>query len=101
MLLHRKRVFTSPRSVEKRRKQYAVRVGAALVIFLVLSTVLSFFSWRPEINIGRITVLGNTTVPEEDVRGYLEDRIEGGYLGIFSRANVFLFQPRIVEKELQ
>lgn len=61
---------------------------------------LAWLSWLPETSIKQIQVVGNRTVPEEDVRAYIESRLQGGYLSVFSRANVFLFQPSVVEKEL-
>ncbi|MBI2048292.1 MAG: FtsQ-type POTRA domain-containing protein [Parcubacteria group bacterium] len=40
-------------------------------------------------------------VSEEDIRGFLEERLGGGYLNIVSRANVFLFQPKVIEAGLK
>ncbi|MBI2109454.1 MAG: FtsQ-type POTRA domain-containing protein [Parcubacteria group bacterium] len=101
MLFLKKKGFTSRRSVQKRRKQYAIRAGVFAVVLILLSAAFSWASWHPRLNIHTVNVLGNTTVSEEDVRSFLEHRLDGGYLNIISRANVFLFQPRIVEEELR
>ena len=87
--------------MERRRKQYAIRFLVVLFVLGLVTSGLGWISWRPEINISRITVLGNTTVSEEDIRSYLEERLSGGYVRIFSRANVFLFQPKVIEEELR
>src|SRR3989344_8676445 len=101
MLFNKKRVFASRRSRDKRRRQYATRVGIVFIFCATLIALVSWVSWRPEINIHTVTVFGNTTVSEEDIRSFLDERLGGGYLNIVSRANVFLFQPKVVEADLK
>ena len=101
MLFNKKRVFASRRSRDKRRRQYATRVGIVFIFCATLIALVSWVSWRPEINIHTVTVFGNTTVSEEDIRSFLDERLGGGYLNIVSRANVFLFQPKVVEAGLK
>ncbi len=101
MFLARKRVFTTPRSVQKRRKQLVFRVGTAIVFSFALFVMLGLVSQWQNIRIKEIAVSGNTTVSEEDVRNYIEQQIDGSYVRIFSRANVFLFQPRVIEEDMR
>ncbi len=100
MFFRTKRVFVSSRSAQKKRKYFTIRAGILTVLLLLLLGALSLASWIPEANIRAIKVVGNTTVSEEDIRAYIEKRIAGSYLYLFSRANVFLFQPRVIEREL-
>jgi len=96
----KRKVFKSSRSAQKKRKQFAKRFGTLATLLLVLFIGLAWSSWLPDLTIERVVVRNNTTVPEEDVRTYIEERLSGGYLNIFSRANVFLLQPSVIEKEL-
>ncbi|MDP3725990.1 MAG: hypothetical protein Q8R36_02215 [bacterium] len=100
MLFYTKKVFTSSRSAQKKRRYLTIRASMLTTLILLLLGALSVASWMPEINIHTIQVIGNTTVSEEDIRAYIEKRIAGKYLYVFSRANVFLFQSRIIEREL-
>src|SRR3989344_1357685 len=96
-----KKTITSSHGAQKKKKQITARSFAIFFLTLVFFGAVSFLSWRPEINIQHVTIVGNTTVSEEDVRAHIEERTRGGYMYLFSRANVFLFQPRIVESELR
>jgi|ETNmetMinimDraft_16_1059900.scaffolds.fasta_scaffold08142_2 hypothetical protein len=96
----RRRALKSSRSAHKKRKQLAMRIGAFGALLLVIFTGLAWLSWLSNFTIERVEVSGNTTVSEEEVRAYVEKRLDGGYLSVFSRANVFLFQPRVIEVEL-
>jgi len=100
MFLHKKRVFKSSRSAQRKRKQFVVRVSALGALLLLIFASIAWLSWLPDFNIERVSVIGNKTVSEEDIRAYVEERLKGGYATIFSRANVFLFQPAVLEKEL-
>tara|TARA_Y100000031_G_scaffold148279_1_gene184375 strand:- start:86910 stop:87683 length:774 start_codon:yes stop_codon:yes gene_type:complete len=77
-----------------------MRACVLCALILGVFTGLAWLSWLSDFTIERIEVVGNTTVPEEDVRAYIGKRLTGGYLSVFSRANVLLFQPRVVETEL-
>ncbi len=101
MFFRTKKVFISSRATQQKRKRRAIQSLTFFLFFVGCIGLLGFVSWRPEMNISRITILGNSTLAEEDIRGFLEKKLTGGYAYVFSRANVFLFQPQSVEKELR
>lgn len=99
-MFFQKKKFVSPHGLRKRRKQYAIRTAVGFLLFVFLFGGLAFLSQLPALSIVNIAVSGNTTVSEEDIREFLHERLAGNFIYAFSRANTFLLQPNLVEKEL-
>ena len=97
MFLKRRSLYSSRRIKERKR----TFIRSVIVIVIVMVTSIAFFSWashKPEITIKNIIVVGASSFVDKKIETYVEQKIRGDYLWLFSRANIFLY-PRQGIKE--
>ena len=80
---------------QKKRKKYRIRVSL-LFFFLIVSMIfaLSFFSHHKKLILGEIEVNGVNVIDEDDLKYFINQKLSGNYLYLFSRANNFIYPKK-------
>lgn len=78
----------------------AVAVAALLILLALfgLSVWIANTSW---LRITNVTVSGEDVIPDTSIRAAVTEEIAGTYVGIFSKANIFLYPKQEIEGELK
>ncbi len=96
-----KRVVLKPSHIAERERKAKKRrlyfLFATVVVFL---SILSFVSHLRSINISNVIVEGNRISSVRDITKSVNKTIEGNYLFIFSKSNIFIFSKSSIEKNL-
>lgn len=99
MFLFKKRLHSSQRAERiKRRLVFFSLAG----VFLCASALaaLSWGSYRGEVSVNTVRVVGAEVVSENSIRALVEEKLSGAYFKIFNRANIFLYPRKSIEKTL-
>lgn len=98
-------VLNSPRILElKKKRQKVLRKKMIFYAFIVLLvfTGLAFLSrWQKmNIDVNNIQIEGNKVIDSEMIDGVVKDNVEGNYIWVFPKTNVFLFPKDKIAREL-
>ncbi len=100
MRLSSKPQFRSSALLKRKRRRLvisSVLVSLAAAVFLGGGTYLSHL---PKISIERAYVEGNAAVSSEEILTSLREEIQGRYLGLFSKKNIFLYPKKEISLRL-
>ena len=85
----------------KKRKILRNKIIFFVIIFIIFLTGLVFLSRWENININTIRVLENKVVETKDIVNVIHSKIDGHYLGLFSKTNFILLPNRAITNELR
>lgn len=76
-----------------------VIIRSSLIASIITGIILIFSlaSHLPEVTITEISINGNAIIPHNEIRGYAEGYITDKYLGLFARANSFIYPRRALK----
>lgn len=89
------------RLVEKKRKMFWRNFTVVSVIVLILLVGLCFSLRMKEVTISNIYVYGNSAVSSDDVKNDVNKTLEGNYLFIFPKKNIFLYPKEEIREKLR
>lgn len=99
-MFSRHSTIRSPKLAEKKKKQFWIKSGAGVFVFVVILAIPPIVSHIPAINIQSIEVSGNEVTTRDEIEGYVREKIAGSYLGIFSKSNILIYPKTKTEKGL-
>jgi len=85
----------------KKRKILRNKIIFFVIIFIIFLTGLVFLSRWENININTIRVLENKVVETKDIVNVIHSKIDGHYLGLFSKTNFILLPNRAIKNYAQ
>ena len=96
-MLKRRSTLRSPNRARRRRiiliaKSFALCAVVALLVFGI-----SYLSKIPALTIREINIRGNSTVSSTEIERMALEPMQGNYLGLFSRKNIFLYPRRAIK----
>ena len=93
-----------PRLVEQREKRRKTIYRWIIISTLFLATLifgLSYFSAHPKITISKITVSGNRIIGADKIESIVYESINGRYVYLFKKSNIFIYPKRQIIKNIQ
>jgi len=102
--MRNKKILNSPRLLElkkRRRRAKEKKVAIALVILVLFITGLTYLSRINKLNIKNINITGNKVIDSNEIKSIVETKLEGKYLGLFPRTNLFLYPKNKIKNELE
>ncbi len=79
-----------------------LRYGLAVVILMVIFFVAGGgFSHGERFRINTISIIGTIVVSDDEVRDFINKKLEGNYFLVYSRRNSFLFPKKEIEQSLR
>lgn len=97
-------VASHPRLVEQRQKRKRIlyrRIILFICFFVTLVFGLSYFSAHPRVTISNIKIDGNRVVNTSKIESVVKSSIEGRYLYLFKKSNVFIYPKNKIIKDLK
>lgn len=94
---------SKPKPMRLKKRRNLRRLITLVVIFLIVGSFIGVLGWlsrAPSLSIQQIAVSGATITSTDEIKGVVEKVISGGYGGILSRRNVFLYPAREMEASL-
>jgi cell division septal protein FtsQ len=101
---YQKKILTSPRLRELKKKQRRVIIEKILLVFFIVVAILfglTFLSRISKLNISEIEVTGNKIVEIEDIKALVNNNLEGKYLWLFPKSNFALYPKSSIKKDLE
>lgn len=95
------RKFKSKEIIKKRRKLFLKRIYLSFFSFLLIVLVFSFLSFWENINFKNIEVIGEEEISEKEVLTVIEKHLEGKYIYLFSKKNIFIYPKEKIISELK
>jgi len=92
------KILESSRRLE--RKILMVKFVLSLFLLAVLVIGLSYFLRISEFRIGKILIEGNVTLGKEELSASIANYLDGKYLDIFVRDNIFVIPKKDIKKRL-
>jgi cell division septal protein FtsQ len=102
--MQKRNVLNSPRLLElkkERRRAILNKILFSLLGFFVIFFLAAYLSNLNKVKIIEIQINGNNVVDTEILKSTVEDQIQGKYLWLFSKANIFLYPQGTIENVLQ
>lgn len=99
MFFFKKRLHSSERAERTKRRLVFFSLAGVFLIAGVLAA-LSWGSYRGEVSVNTIRIVGAGVVSEDSIRALVEKKLSGAYFNIFNRANIFLYPRKSVENTL-
>ncbi|MCK5285980.1 MAG: hypothetical protein KAJ58_02010 [Candidatus Pacebacteria bacterium] len=94
------RKFRSQQVVEKHKRIFRAKFVFFLIFLFILTFLISYSSKRKETTILNINIVGNEVVQDKDILEIVNKNLEGDYLKLFSRSNIFLYPKFKIKREL-
>lgn len=85
----------------RKRKIFFRKSSLLLALFIIVFGGLVFLSWRPFLQVKEVGVAGINVLPENELMQEVEDTLDGRYLLVFPKRNIFLAPQRAIEKNLK
>ena len=80
-----------------------MRAGIAFLVLLLIAAAMYAVHWasyRPELNVSQITVLGAEKLPPQLVQSFVESELDDGSYRFFSRSNIFLYPKLAIQQDI-
>ncbi|MFA6177480.1 MAG: hypothetical protein WC694_01130 [Candidatus Paceibacterota bacterium] len=100
----KRNVLNSPGLLELKKRRNKVFLNKTLVFLfglLLIFLFLVFLSRLNSVNISKVDILGNKVLETEILTNAVKKQINGKYLWIFPKTNIFIYPKNTIEKELQ
>ncbi len=94
---------TSPRIAQIKHNRRVKRLRLMIlsfVLFISITGGLSYFSSHPSFIISRVIVSGNSIIDAPLVENYVNEKLNGKYLNLFSRSNFIIYPHNSIYKDL-
>ena len=98
-----KDIPTSPRIALIKRNRRVMRLRLIIlfsILFISIIGGLSYFSSNPKIVINKIEIKGNSIIDGVELEQSVKDKLQGKYLGLFSRSNFLIYPHDRIYKNL-
>lgn len=99
-LLRKPMLLRSSRLAKRRRKAIYWRIAAILFIIASFVGVASYLLQQPEVTIQAVEITGNEIVSAKDLETLVSDELQGDYLFLFPRSNIFIFPKENIELQI-
>lgn len=93
-------LLRSSRLAKRRRKAIYWKVTAVLFIVASFVGVTSYLLQQPEVTVQTVEIAGNEIVSAKELEGLVGNGLQGNYLFLFSRSNIFIFPKRNIESQI-
>lgn len=97
-------VASHPRLIEQRQKRRRVvyrRIILFICFFVTFVFGLSYFSAHPRVTISTIKIDGNRVVSASKIEELVIKKIQGRYVYLFKKSNVFIYPKNKIIKDLK
>ena len=87
--------------VRVRRRRTRLIVGLVVLVILIAAVYgVSWVSYLPQYSVQTVTVEGTQVVPSKLVHDFVESQLYPGTHPFLSKDNIFLYNPRALEREI-
>ncbi|MBU3968605.1 hypothetical protein KJ991_00075 [Patescibacteria group bacterium] len=101
MLLRKKSRFSSSKVKETRRKKFLVKIFLVFFVLLVIFILSIFVSRISDINITNIIIKNEgSVVTEKEILTIINNNINGKYLGLYPKTNIFIYGKKKIEADI-
>ena len=83
-----------------RRKRLILKAVVASIIFIAIFAGIVAFFRMPYLQIEKIEISGNSLINSDDLIEKVKAKLEGKYLGLFPKTNIFIIPKRNILAEL-
>lgn len=83
-----------------RRKRLILKTVIIVVIFAAVFTGIVVLFGMPYLQVEKIEIIGNDSIVEDDLLDAVKSKLEGEYIGLFPKKNIFLVPERKILTEL-
>ncbi len=90
----------SEKLLKKKRKKFLIWLVAVVIILVGIGALSSWLSGIEQLTIKKIQVHGNYVIKSGEVSDLVAQYISGKYLGLFSKANIFIYPKSLIETSL-
>src|SRR3989344_1358783 len=101
MFLFKKRPLYSTERSERGKRRFLYFIFVVLFAVVGGGALVSWASYRKEIQLQTVRISGAEAVSEKEISGVVRAALDGGYLGLFSKGNSFLYPRKGIEKGLK
>ena len=101
--MQKRNILNSPRLLElkkKRRKIFVNKIFLSVSGFLVLFAGLVYLSRLDKLNIGEVRITGNKLIDAGEIKSAAQEELEGNYLWVFPRTNIFFYPKKGIKNKL-
>ncbi len=85
---------------KRRRRRRLIAAGILSSFVLTLFGVVVAFTWLPFLRIRTVQVTGQKAVQEADIQNVAQAELDGGYLYLFAKSNIFLYPKGTIREKL-
>jgi cell division septal protein FtsQ len=104
MATDKRDITTSPRILQiqrKRKKRNRILFMVIFILLIVFIIGLSYLSNYHKVIISNITVEGTHIIDSNDVKNKVQENLNGKYIYLFAKRNVFIYPKFKIEKDLK
>ncbi|MBU4536871.1 hypothetical protein KJ603_02420 [Patescibacteria group bacterium] len=94
------RKFRSEEIAKKHKRIFWAKFILFWILLFTLAFLFSYLLKLEKINISNININGNKVILEEDVLEIVNKNLEGDYLRVFPKSNIFIYPKSKIKKEL-
>lgn len=96
----KKKKYRSNKLVERKARIVKIRLIIGVIFVAILFAGSIFFLNHKSMHIENILVEGQKNVQKEKVESIIRDSLEGRYLWMYSRSNIFFYPRRVIKDNL-
>src|ERR1035437_9572540 len=100
-IFRKRSLLQSQKLVRHKRVANTLKIIGGILLFVGFIWSLSSITFAPQINITNIHVNGNSAVPSAEIISLTNSVLQGKYLNLISRSNVFWFPRQQIIDELE
>lgn len=86
--------------LRRKRKKKLLKYYVFIFLFILSISLLSFLSYRKNLRIHEVSLVGGVLVTEKDIREETERFLDGSYFLLFPKDNAFIYPKGKLEKDL-
>lgn len=104
MAIDKRDITTSPRILQiqrKKKRRNRILFIVILILLIILIIGLSYLSNHRKLIISNITVEGTHIIDSNDIKNKVQESLNGKYVYLFAKRNVFIYPKFKIEKDLK
>ncbi|MBU1046416.1 hypothetical protein KKH36_01375 [Patescibacteria group bacterium] len=94
------RKFRSEEIAKKHKRIFWLKFTLFWILLFALVYSLSYASKQEKINIQNININGNKVIQEEEILKIVNENLEGNYLWLFPKSNIFIYPKSKIKEDL-
>lgn len=101
--MHQRNVLNSPRLLKLKKGRRKIFLSKILLFIFALATIcalLVYLSRIPTLNISEVEIKASRVIDTEKIRAVVLKKIDGNYLWLFPRSNIFFYPKNSIKEEL-